>query len=440
MKNLLKFTCVVVFTLVVNLLYAQFPDRLRRVAERAAERTVENRVDREVSKKTDEGMDAILKDKDKKKSKGKKSANKSLEEDNSNGKATQKKTSNLEEDEESITVNFKRGSVVLYQDNFSKDAVGDFPAKWNSTSGGEIKKLKGFDEKFLKVPANSVINLEMKKPLPANFTIEMDMLFPEASEIIMAGFGLGTSPQTIDYLLSSKDYLAVYFNSNGEHRGDWDEMYYGTSYNTTTIGLQKMRYVLPLNEKVHIGIMVNNHKRFRLYVNGKKMIDLPNSFNPQFAKSFFFNEVTTGNEKSKEGYFYVSNVLITETGTDERSLVQKELIEKGTFTTNDILFATNSDKIQASSFDILKQIGEAMESAPDMKFMIIGHTDSDGDDKANQLLSEKRAASVKNYLIGNFNVKGASLNTSGKGESDPVASNSTAEGKAQNRRVEFKKL
>lgn len=67
---------------------------------------------------------------------------------------------------------------------------------------------------------------------------------------------------------------------------------------------------------------------------------------------------------------------------------------------------------------------------------VIGHTDSQGTDAYNQGLSERRAMSVKNYLV-QQGVNGEVISTSGKGESSPVASNATPEGRQQNRRVEI---
>lgn len=170
------------------------------------------------------------------------------------------------------------------------------------------------------------------------------------------------------------------------------------------------------------------------------MYDLPKVFKKDFANSFNMHAMTHGGSESKLNYFYVSNIVIAESGVDERSQVMKDLIEKGSFTTNEILFASGSDKIENSSAQILNQIGEAMQSAKDAQFLIIGHTDSDGDDSANQKLSQDRANAVKNYLTQKFGIDASKLMCVGKGEAEPVADNSSAAGKAQNRRVEFKKL
>jgi OOP family OmpA-OmpF porin len=105
-----------------------------------------------------------------------------------------------------------------------------------------------------------------------------------------------------------------------------------------------------------------------------------------------------------------------------------------------ILFESGSDKLQASSYSILDKIGNALASEANLHVMVIGHTDSDGDDAFNQTLSDKRAKALKKYLEEKFNISPGRLMTMGKGESDPVADNASAEGKAQNRRVEFKTL
>ena len=72
----------------------------------------------------------------------------------------------------------------------------------------------------------------------------------------------------------------------------------------------------------------------------------------------------------------------------------------------------------------------------DLQLEIQGHTDSDGADVYNQDLSERRAVSVKNYLVNN-GINTDRLTTIGYGETNPVASNKTKEGKAKNRRIEF---
>jgi len=75
-----------------------------------------------------------------------------------------------------------------------------------------------------------------------------------------------------------------------------------------------------------------------------------------------------------------------------------------------------------------------------IKLNIIGHTDADGTDDSNLQLSKARAIAVKDALINIYKISGYRLQTDGKGESAPVGDNSTSDGKAQNRRVEFIKI
>ncbi|MEC8831800.1 MAG: OmpA family protein, partial [Bacteroidota bacterium] len=75
-----------------------------------------------------------------------------------------------------------------------------------------------------------------------------------------------------------------------------------------------------------------------------------------------------------------------------------------------------------------------------IKLNIIGHTDSDGSDESNITLSKNRAEAVKKALVSVYGISAERLSSAGKGEAEPVADNNTAQGKAQNRRVEFIKL
>ena len=348
---------------------------------------MERRVEREAERKTDAALDSILEPS----SKGEKS-NHSQKRGNESPKKTKddntpKPNIGLEEEGDN-EIGFKRGNLVLYQDDFSQDAVGDFPAKWNTSLGGEIKKLKGFDSKFLKVPANSVISLETTKPFPDNFTVELDVIIPEDAPIRMAAIGLGKSvPKQVDYMLTDEDNIRLLFNSRADF--DADALKYGTKNEALGYTYHEVNYKVLLNQSVHVAFEING-RRIRMFVDGDKMVDLPTFYKPEFSNTFFLGAPTHGDARSLENYYYVSNVVIAETGTDLRSSVVKDLIEKGNFTTSDILFASGSDKIESVSQDILKQIGEAMKNHPEAKFMIVGHTDSDGEEDFNQKLSEER--------------------------------------------------
>lgn len=100
-------------------------------------------------------------------------------------------------------------------------------------------------------------------------------------------------------------------------------------------------------------------------------------------------------------------------------------------------FRPNSAELTPRGRALLDEIVPVFAKFPAANVEIGGHTDSDGDDRRNQLLSERRAASVMAYLT-RKGVAAARLTAAGYGEARPVADNSTVEGKQRNRRIEFK--
>lgn len=101
-----------------------------------------------------------------------------------------------------------------------------------------------------------------------------------------------------------------------------------------------------------------------------------------------------------------------------------------------IYFDSGSDVIQPISYTILDNVVSLLAVNSGVTVEIVGHTDSDGSSSMNQDLSLRRARSVKNYLI-QHGIDAGRLSTSGMGESHPIASNSTSQGKAENRRIDF---
>lgn len=102
-----------------------------------------------------------------------------------------------------------------------------------------------------------------------------------------------------------------------------------------------------------------------------------------------------------------------------------------------INFDNNSTKFTAESYPILFHAALVLLQNPDLKVEVQGHTDNIGSDASNQKLSERRAEAVKNYLVAR-GVKADRIKTVGYGEKNPIADNKTAEGRAMNRRIEFK--
>jgi outer membrane protein OmpA-like peptidoglycan-associated protein len=103
---------------------------------------------------------------------------------------------------------------------------------------------------------------------------------------------------------------------------------------------------------------------------------------------------------------------------------------------NAILFDVGSAALKIQSQETLAQMGDVMNQYPDSDIHVKGHTDSKGSEKYNQELSERRAKTVKNYLI-DMGVSGQRITAIGFGETMPVASNDAPEGKQKNIRVEI---
>ncbi|MGB5555903.1 MAG: OmpA family protein, partial [Flavobacteriaceae bacterium] len=180
----------------------------------------------------------------------------------------------------------------------------------------------------------------------------------------------------------------------------------------------------------HISIAVNK-QRFRLWVNEKKYIDVPRILpeaNLVHTLKFNVENMQDGKER-----IFISNLKVAQGGLDLR----RTLISEGKVSTNGILFDSGSANIQPQSMGIILQISQVLRQETEMNLKIVGHTDADGDDAKNMELSKKRAEAVKNILVSVYNIDSTRLQTDGKGESEPMGDNSSPDGKAQNRRVEF---
>lgn len=115
-------------------------------------------------------------------------------------------------------------------------------------------------------------------------------------------------------------------------------------------------------------------------------------------------------------------------------------LDTGSITLYDIEFDKDEATLKSSSYDPLNEIGKTIENWPELKVEIAGHTDSQGETDFNQDLSERRAQTVRSYLLEKFDIEEGQLVAVGYGERNPVASNDTEDGSAKNRRVEFKVL
>ncbi len=133
------------------------------------------------------------------------------------------------------------------------------------------------------------------------------------------------------------------------------------------------------------------------------------------------------------GFFvrYTRISFPTERQIEERLTTEKRVDVYG------IYFDFGSDRLRSESEPVLREIGETLARHPDWSLSIDGHTDALGGERANQQLSERRSAAVRDVLIRRFGVDGDRLSTQGFGASRPKDTNQTREGRARNRRVEL---
>lgn len=117
--------------------------------------------------------------------------------------------------------------------------------------------------------------------------------------------------------------------------------------------------------------------------------------------------------------------------------ISKEDVKKITQIASKIFMQTNSDKLVNASLAQLDELASILKRYEQANLVIEGHTDSQGDDASNMVLSQKRTEAVKTYLMGR-GIMESRLTAVGYGETKPIADNKTAAGRAKNRRVELK--
>ncbi len=167
-----------------------------------------------------------------------------------------------------------------------------------------------------------------------------------------------------------------------------------------------------------------------------ELLEVPVGMISVFANKKDYQPASENFELKREEKKEVTLILKQKEAEDE-SYLSEELNEKGFVNLYGILFDSGKDIPKAESESVLNELANYLRNNENIQIEIIGHTDSEGDDGYNRDLSQRRAASVKNWL------SKQDLDTSphiaiGKGESSPVASNDTEAGKALNRRVEVR--
>ncbi len=403
---------------------------------------VNQRVNKNVDKTIDKGLDAV-------ENGGKEDPKKTEKTDQTNANQNNQANKSEENDNKTQTdkpggqeqtqlqsyskYDFITGEKVIFYEDFSQDAIGDFPALWNTNGSAEVVNTNLFPGHWMKFDMKNCVWTDALLDLPDNYTIEYDII-PITGEFNAKYIGYymelmqannaktwdgGTSPGKGGF------WLRVDGNGRLDYR-TWlnkqDCNGYGLSGYKDGNQFKQIK-----NQKYHIAIWVQK-SRIRLYQEQDKIFDLP--------KAFPTGCVKPDRLRFESGAAMVTNIRIAVGAPDMRN----KLMTEGKLITYGIYFDVNKDIVKPESYGTLKEISTILNEVPDVKVKIVGFTDSDGADAANLDLSKRRAASVKNELVKSFGVNGDRLVTDGLGEGQPVAPNDTPANKALNRRVEFIKL
>ena len=323
---------------------------------------------------------------------------------------------------------FVPGNTILYYDNFEKDNIGESPLGWITSTSAEVVTIDGLEGNWLKLAATSSkhITRSKKQSWGNNFTIEFDLLIVKNTydpRIDISLINTGGNLVTSESILSSGK-PAIYFESilgsggkqartilyGMDNKKISDNMSENLSYNNTA--------------PVHVSMSVQS-RRFRMWWNDKKLYDLAAVSEQYLPNQLGFTFGSVGGSD-----FFISNIRIAKDVPDTRAR-----FEEGKLVSN-LLFYTGTANLKPESMGSLLDVSKILKDATS-PVKILGHTDSDGDDAANLKLSEQRAEAVKNILVTQYNIDESKFTTEGRGETQPLANNNSAEGKAQNRRVEF---
>jgi OOP family OmpA-OmpF porin len=324
---------------------------------------------------------------------------------------------------------FVPGDKVLFFEDFSQDAVGDFPALWTTNGSGEVKTLNLYPGHWMHMLATDMEFLLMGPiTLPENFIFEFDVIPVPQPEAYDASFSFCLynydNDDITDAIIPGYEGVIIKCSENEwtvtGYSEEGDNMNEGST-SIATLETEKLNHVIIWIQK----------RRVRIYHRGQKALDLPTVLYPgQKCNHLRFSLWGC------TGFPYISNLRFTTASPDMRS----KLLTEGKIVSYGIYFDVNSDKVKSESYGALNEIAKVLAENPSVKIQIVGHTDSDGDDAKNLDLSKRRAISVMNELTKSFGIDASRMTTDGKGESQPVAPNDTPANKAKNRRVEFIKI
>ncbi|MCP4567049.1 MAG: OmpA family protein [FCB group bacterium] len=309
---------------------------------------------------------------------------------------------------------FIPGNKVIFYDDLSGEEEGEFPYRWNLEKGVfEIARMGGkywilcTDDGYIlpKIPTG---------PLPEMYTVEM--------EFYSAGPKFTIPYYYIQWLNDKGNSIGVFQVHSGK----------ATSLQIQGKNLASKTLTESLSKGTHTMRIMATKRSIKCYVDQIRVANVPKveGFNPVGFRLRMYPYKDEGNHCMIKSFRYA------EGGKSMR----EQLDETGKIVTHGILFDPDSYVIKGESFKTLKNIGRLLEDDPDLRLSIEGHTDSDGSEAHNSELSHNRSKAAVDYLIQKYGVDADRLEARGWGESKPIDTNDSPEGKANNRRVELVKL
>ena len=305
---------------------------------------------------------------------------------------------------------FIPGDKTIFYDDFTDMTADDAPPHFKVRGAAPALQAAG-DVRQLAITQRGSIFPNITS-LPKNFTYEVELKVDKPVRCISTLILSAGEKQILQFVTSAMPNLADQIVSL---RAPYQE-------------LGRTRFAVNWNEPVKIALWVQNG-RLRVFLNGEKRLDFNQVEMPPLTKVEFAHDFYGANQTI--GY---RSVRFAESTPDF-----SQVIASGRYVTHGILFDTGSDRLKPESAPVIQSIAKGLETNPNLRLMIEGHTDSVGNAASNMDLSKRRAEAVKGVLIAQFKVDAARLATAGLGATKPIDSNDTPQGRSQNRRVELVK-
>lgn len=309
------------------------------------------------------------------------------------------------------------GDEVFFDDPVEGEQLGEFPSKWDLRNGNaEVAKLNG--EQVISITEGGTEITPLMKTnsyLGDVYTLEFDFWGTEFTED-------ECSDVNAKYFLEFDNGMAVRLDFDchgGSYLIDWHNASNG-DWGRKDGELKNLK----LGEWNHLAVSFNK-RALKVYINGERMVNVPNAAK---AESF---KIANDLWKTR---CYIKNIRLAKGAVP----LYDRLMSDGKIITYAITFETGKADLKPESMVEIMRIAKLMQENPNLSFEVQGHCDATGSDKVNDPLSQKRAEAIVAALV-EQGVASARLTAVGKGSHSPIASNSTDEGRAKNRRVEFVK-